>query len=319
MTPPTSSQDVWQSNIPSQTGFQEEEEKKGDEEEAVVTEDVVGNDERTGSHSGDPEVTPDYLYLLFQEIQKKVGSVQEEVKTKLEEIAKFVGMHKSPEQSPEQWQKIGEQDQLVPGPPKETTVFKLPEDAYSILASWEWKTKPFLIAALVVIGLQIVILVLLIFDVLGTNDWTDNPLGVPVNVRVPVRIAQFLATIISLFSQDDLRVAIAGIFQGVPFAFKGDKDFHEMTSLQWYISCFLRFIQGFFRLFASFMMIMQAETVFDLLLNFLGVAFISELDGRLIGAIRPCYFIFSAGACCSSIMIVNLRHILVAGSLRFNF
>jgi len=258
--PPTFSQDLWQSNIPSPS-------LKGDEEEDVASDgDIVGDIERTdGSNSGHhpTALTMELIYEELQEIRKEV-----------KETAKFLGIKRFPMH----WRKIGARYEFVPAPPKETTVFKLPEDVYSILASWKWKTRPVLISVLVVIGLQILLLVLLTIDVLDANKEADNSWGFPVNVVPAVRVSQFLAVVIALCSQDDLRVGIAAIFRGIPDAFEGEDDFQQMTRLRWHISCSLRFIQGFLSLFVSWILIMQAQTVFDLLENFLAISFISNLD-----------------------------------------
>ena len=116
-------------------------------------------------------------------------------------------------------------------------------------------------------------------------------MSVPVNVEAPVRWAQFLALIISLFSQDDLRIGFEGISKGLPHEFEwagdgGDNEdyvaIQKMTSPQWYISYGLRLVQGFLGMVASFILIMQSNTVFDLLVNFLGVSFVQDLDGTSI-------------------------------------
>jgi hypothetical protein len=157
---------------------------------------------------------------------------------------------------------------------KET--FQLPKDVYSILASWKWNTKPFWMSLCVIFLLQILMLVLLLVD--QTDSDADNPLNIPANVEITVRIAQGLGAIIALFSQDDLLIGIEGFFKGLPSSFRGNECFQEIGIIQWNVAYMLRFAQGFLNLFASFILLMQAETVFDLLLNFLGVAFISNLD-----------------------------------------
>lgn len=155
----------------------------------------------------------------------------------------------------------------------ETETFKLTPDMYSVLSTWEWNTKPFW-ASLFVVFLQITLLSVLVVDLIGGAE-VGNVLNLPGNVEYTVRIAQAVAVPIVVFKQEDLRQGIEGIFQGMPHAFRGDIKFQYMTPMKWRFGYFLRFGQGFLSMWASFILIMQAETVFDLLLNFLGIEFIS--------------------------------------------
>ena len=102
-----------------------------------------------------------------------------------------------------------------------------------------------------------------------------NLLNVPANVEIRVRIAQAVAVPVAVFSQEDMRDGIHGLFQGMPHAFRGDIKFQSMTSSKWRWGYFARFVIGFLSMCASFILLIQAETVLELLLNFLGVEFIS--------------------------------------------
>ena len=72
---------------------------------------------------------------------------------------------------------IGElpEDAERPDDIKNYECFNLSEDVYSILACWEWKTLPFLIALFVVFGEQITLLTLLIVDQVQKGE---NPLQI---------------------------------------------------------------------------------------------------------------------------------------------
>ncbi|CAJ1943607.1 unnamed protein product [Cylindrotheca closterium] len=154
--------------------------------------------------------------------------------------------------------------------------YQLPRDVYSIVSSWEFNSRPFWIS-LLVIAVQIVLLALLLTD--QTQGTAEADVVVfPVNVPTIVHLAQALATIIAIMDQDDLRSAIEAYFDGLPTRFKGDDGFQRMTKAQWNFSCFIRFFQGFLSVLASFVLAVQSQTVFDVLLNFLGVKFVSELD-----------------------------------------
>ena len=170
--------------------------------------------------------------------------------------------------------------------------FKLVFDTYSIISAWEWNSKPFWMS-LFVSFLQITLVSVLIVDLIGGAP-IDNPLAVPGNVEYTVRIAQAVAVPIAVFKQEDLREGIEGLFQGMPNAFKGDSRFESMTPLKWRIGFILRFGQGFLSMFASFILLQQSETVFDLLLNFLGIEFISvSLHGTSHVNVTIALFIFA--------------------------
>lgn len=120
----------------------------------------------------------------------------------------------------------------------------------------------------------------------------------PADVKLTVRLSQALAIFIALFNQADLLQGIQTLFNGMPSNFKGPDDrFASMTATKWNITCIIRIVQGSLNLFAAFLLLIQSETVFDVLLNFLGecvirlrprcqntylfvigVAFVSDLD-----------------------------------------
>ena len=58
----------------------------------------------------------------------------------------------------------------------------------------------------------------------------------------------------------------------------GGTDFAYAKPWKWWLSYGLRAAQGAFGLFVSFLLIIQSDRTFDLLLNFTGIAFVSELD-----------------------------------------
>lgn len=154
--------------------------------------------------------------------------------------------------------------------------FALPKDVYSVVASSHWRTVPFWTSLFIIFGFQIFLLVLLLED--QVNWGGDNVLGIPANVETSVRTAQILALIIALFDQDDIRIGIEGLSDGAPSLYNGDSRFKGVNVLQWVLAYTLRFSQGFLGLFCSFLLLVQAETVFDVLLNFLGKLYLSTIS-----------------------------------------
>jgi len=222
------------------------------------------------------------------------------LQSRLAEIEMLLGLTSMRNHS-NKWRKIGSNevvlDQEIPG---DIMPFLLPKDVYSIVATCDWKSKSFWIALLVIFGLQVSLLVLLLLDQIGIED--DNILGTPANVELIVRAAQILALVIALFSQSDLRQGIEGISEGLPDIYQGDEGFQTMGPARWHFAYFIRFLQGFVNLFASFVLLLQAETVFDVLLNFLGVQFISDLDDLAFSLGGKGYFGLSAQRIIQDIM-----------------
>jgi hypothetical protein len=154
--------------------------------------------------------------------------------------------------------------------------FEPPNDIYTVIATWKFNSKPFWIS-INVVAIQILLLTLLLIDQIDSG--AEKSLQIfPANVPTTVHVSQALAIIVAIMGQDDLRIAIEGYFDGLPTRFKGDIAFQEMNSAQWNLSYGARFVQGLLSVIASFILALQSESVFDVLLNFLGVKFVSELD-----------------------------------------
>lgn len=181
-----------------------------------------------------------------------------------------------------------EEEEFTDGDIKPEEEYQLPMDIYTVITAWPSNSQPFWIA-LAVISVQILLLGLLLVDQIGSTGGAELVV-VPANVAGTVHAAQALATVIAIMDQDDLRSAIEGYFDGVPTRYKGCQTFESMTTAQWNFSCFIRFFQGFLSVFSSFVLAVQSETVFDVLLNFLGVKFVSDLDDLAFSLSQLGYF-----------------------------
>lgn len=197
---------------------------------------------------------------MLQEMKRRLAASENQ----LANMSGFTGPH-------QQWFRVGTNEPVDSSSlPKDyhDEQFILPRDVYSVVASCHWRTVPFWISLFIIFGFQIFLLVLLLED--QVNWGGDNVLGIPANVETTVRTAQILALVIALFDQDDIRIGIEGLSDGVPSLYNGDSRFKRVNVLQWAMAYTLRFGQGFLGLFCSFLLLVQAETVFDVLLNFLG-------------------------------------------------
>ena len=158
----------------------------------------------------------------------------------------------------------------------------LPEDTFSFLIYASLRSPSFYLAAFV-FTLQIGILVFLTVDILKTSTNPKNPMNFPSNVEFPVRIAEVLAIMIAIITQEDIRKAVSMLRDG--YDQNLHKTFKEATFPKWVLSIVLRASEGLFTLFVTFLLIMRSNSVLDLLLNFLAVGFVTTLDNVVFALI----------------------------------
>eukprot|EP00526_Cylindrotheca_closterium_P008041 CAMPEP_0113606214 /NCGR_PEP_ID=MMETSP0017_2-20120614/2737_1 /TAXON_ID=2856 /ORGANISM="Cylindrotheca closterium" /LENGTH=674 /DNA_ID=CAMNT_0000514747 /DNA_START=107 /DNA_END=2128 /DNA_ORIENTATION=+ /assembly_acc=CAM_ASM_000147 len=103
-------------------------------------------------------------------------------------------------------------------------------------------------------------------------------MNLPANVGTPVRVSQALILVIALFSQNDLLNGVESLSLGRPTSYRGSDRFSKISRLQWKFASILRISQGLLNVFCSFILSIQSETVFDVVLNVMGVGFVSGLD-----------------------------------------
>jgi hypothetical protein len=105
-----------------------------------------------------------------------------------------------------------------------------------------------------------------------------NPLYFPPNVESTVRTTEVLAIIIAIITQDDMKKVIHILRDGYD-----ENSFYyafgcKASRFKWSFLIMLRGLEGLLGLFVTFMLIMQPETVLDLLLNFSAMEFVSLMD-----------------------------------------
>jgi hypothetical protein len=152
----------------------------------------------------------------------------------------------------------------------------LPRDTFSFLVYTRRSSLPSLLAALV-FCIQTAIFSLVSVDVIDMSN-PRNPLNFPPNVESTVRTTEVLAIIIAIITQDDVKKVIHILRDGYD-----ENSFHrafgcEASRCKWLFSIVLRGSEGLLGLFVTFMLIMQSETVLDLLLNFSAMEFVSLMD-----------------------------------------
>lgn len=159
---------------------------------------------------------------------------------------------------------------------------RLPQDTFSFLmvtsatcgtgSSW----RPFLcgIGPLV---LQLTTLALMVSDTLdGSTE--QNALNLPVDIDVTVRLAQVVALVITVVTQEDVIVALSQIADGYHACDSLQDDFPRLSKKKWTASVLCRLFVGLLVLFVAFLLVVQQESVVEIFLNFLAIEFVSELD-----------------------------------------
>ena len=147
------------------------------------------------------------------------------------------------------------------------------EDTFSFMIVSKPLSVPY-ITGLLMFALKTSIYCLVLANVIEWNA-KFNKLNVPVNVSAPVVISQFIAFGITVFTQDDLIMVMILLYEGY-------KDVHrslpQVTLLQWMSAVLFCSIDASLGLFATFVLVVNSDTVLDVLLNFAAVEFVSQLD-----------------------------------------
>ena len=95
---------------------------------------------------------------------------------------------------------------------KEDDAQLLPHNEFSFVSISRVNSRPFW-AGVGVFTMQSVVLVFLCLDIVNRRA-SRNPMGVPPNVKITVRVCQVLALIISVLSEDNLHHSLNPLFKG---------------------------------------------------------------------------------------------------------
>lgn len=233
----------------------------------------------------------EWVRFKFEDLEQKVAKHTKASDVRLSE---FIGkLEANDKEAAEAWQSTRGKalDRASIANEEAEGSFTLSEDVYMILASSKWTSPSFWFSALVIFGFQYALLIVLIADRIDLES--SNPLRLPANVETTVRLAQALALFIAIFTQNDLLIGMQTLFDGLPIAFRGgvgDQRFQNMSPCQFYSACLYKTVQGALSLIAAFMLIMQSQNVFDVLLNFLGMSFVGDIDDQAFELAMLGYF-----------------------------
>ena len=149
----------------------------------------------------------------------------------------------------------------------------LPQDTFSYIIISETWGFPF-VASLIIFCLQVTTFILVILDLAAQGD-KNNVFGVPANVSAQLRTTQFIAVLVAVLTQGDLRTAFTLLRDGFTKDF--DASFDYTSHLKYRLSVACRAVSGSIGLMVSFVLIVTAPSVVELLLNFTGTCFPSMI------------------------------------------
>ena len=146
---------------------------------------------------------------------------------------------------------------------------QLPQDSFSLMMVSRFCCSATFGATLLVFAVQVGVLVLMAVNLTHKSSSGDgNPFGIPANVTPAVRGTQFVLLGIAVLSQDAVRTAAALIFKG--YSKSLDASFPFLSSKKFIISVLMRITEGGLGVAVTFILIVSASDVIDLLLNFTG-------------------------------------------------
>ncbi|CAJ1946015.1 unnamed protein product [Cylindrotheca closterium] len=123
-----------------------------------------------------------------------------------------------------------------------------------------------------ILVLQITIYTLALLNATDFGD--DNPFNFPIDVDPSTRAAELFAVMITVYTENNL-------FQGVDLFVQSFDTLVEtpgVTFYKYYMTATAAVLVGLYGIFVTFIIIMQAESVVDLLLDFTAMEFVAALD-----------------------------------------
>ena len=164
----------------------------------------------------------------------------------------------------------------------------LPEDTFSFLIYCKVYSRSFVLGILVFL-FQIGIYIILTANIVDPSTNESNPFGFPEDVSVPLRISEFLAILISIITQTDVRSAICLYRDGFDEAGLA-QVFRGARFWKWSLSIGLRASEGLLGLIIAFLLIMKSPSVLELLLNFSAIEFVTMLDDTVFELVKEGFF-----------------------------
>jgi hypothetical protein len=103
-----------------------------------------------------------------------------------------------------------------------------------------------------------------------------NPLGLPPNVQIEVRVAQYLMLLIGVLMEHEIPDGLEMIGKGMEQLLSGDH--HVLNMRKILLSSLLRLCMGYMFLLTLFVAVVQSDNVLDLFFNVLALEFVENID-----------------------------------------
>ncbi|KAL7545120.1 hypothetical protein ACHAWF_013504, partial [Thalassiosira exigua] len=150
----------------------------------------------------------------------------------------------------------------------------LTQSTHSFLFTEPTCSKAFAFA-LAIVSISYVCLLLALFNNTLESGSAKNKFGVPVNVPVPVKIAQFLALIIGIIMEEEIPEAsyLLRMLNRESLARGGSIKYRR------FIFCaVLRIVMGYLFLFNLFIVVVQAKDVINIFFDAMALQFLEQID-----------------------------------------
>lgn len=142
-------------------------------------------------------------------------------------------------------------------------------NAYTMLYTSSVTSGPW-IASFITCFIQYTVFSLFLLDLLNTTS-------IPPGVTVLVRVCQVIAIIVAFLVEYDMLHALRAVIYRHGFR-EMKNTFDGFDPMKFYLANALMGMQGLLGKFVAFFLIIFSDNVFDLLLNFTAIMFVSELD-----------------------------------------
>jgi len=169
-------------------------------------------------------------------------------------------------------EKEGKSDDLYES---ERDPVNLPESTHTLFFTHPVCSLPFGFATSIVV-ISIMCLILAFADNFLSDFDPGNPWGIPANVDVSVRIAQYLGILIALLMEEEIPTG-AYLLRMIPSS-SFQKKFPNRSYKRFVASALLRILLGYIFLLNVILILMKATGVLEIFYDVLALQFISELD-----------------------------------------
>ena len=163
--------------------------------------------------------------------------------------------------------------------------YNLPESTFSMMITEKFLSFGF-VTSMVVFLLAMTCLFMAHRNQ-ADNGRPGNPLGLPPNVQVEVRVAQYLMLLVGVLMEHEIPDGLEMIGKGMEQILSGD---HVLSMRKILLSSLLRLCMGYMFLLTLFVAVAQSDNVLDLFFNVLALEFVENIDTVIFALSRRGFF-----------------------------